>query len=236
MLATFSNLLKSFEDLFFPPLCACCQQPLVAAEEILCMDCLLKLPLTNFHLLKNNPVVEKFKGRIPVRAATSLLFFTQQSRTQQLIHQLKYQGKTKIGIYLGKIFGESLSRVKWLEEMDLMLPVPLHPKKEKIRGYNQSVLIAKGIERIMGLKVAPKGILIKNKHTESQTKKNGLERLNNVKDVFQLCQPEFIDGKNVLLIDDVLTTGATLESCGMEVWKGRPKSISIGTLAFATDI
>lgn len=179
-----------------------------------------------------------FRGRIPVNQATSFLFFTQESLTQQLIHQLKYQGQTAIGLFLGLIFGEELARSNWLQDIELVLPVPLHRKKQRLRGYNQSLLIAQGIGKNTCNQnqnhLLP--VLIKSKNTVSQTKKNSLERLNNVKDVFQIQQPELIRGRNILLIDDVLTTGATMESCALEVLKAKPRSISLATLAFATDI
>lgn len=232
----FKKAATALQDLIFPPLCACCQKALSEKEEILCSVCVLKLPKTNFHLINKNPVFEKFKGRITLRQASSFLFFTQESSVQSLIHQLKYHRKTQIGTYLGKIFAESLSQNNWLRDIDYIIPIPLHPKKKKRRGYNQSSFIAKGIALKSNIKIIEEDTVIKIKNTESQTKKSGLERLNNVTGVFRLARPKVVSEKSILLVDDVLTTGATLESCALEVLKGHPKSISIATLAYATDI
>lgn len=236
-LSSFRRIVSALQDLFFPPVCACCQAPLVAGEDILCLSCALQLPRTNFHQLSNNPVMEKFKGRIPVQKASSFLFFTKQGNTQKLIHQLKYKGRTEIGVFLGKLFAESLSANGWLKEINQIIPIPLHRRKERARGYNQSLYIAHGIAAQAKLPIVPKNTISKIRHTDSQTRKGSLERLKNVTDVFRLSRPELVRGKDILLIDDVITTGATLESCALEIIKtGRPRSLSIGTLAFASEL
>lgn len=233
-LANLLKILISLQDLFFPPVCACCQGPLLAGEDVICTPCVFNLPKTNFHLLHSNPVAEKFKGRIPVQFASSFLYFIKGGKVQSLIHQLKYKDKEKIGIYLGELFAEDLTFYHKLKNIDSILAVPLHPSKKKKRGYNQSQLFAKGINKKTGITLAEEDTVVKVINTTSQTQKDGIERLANVRDVFSLKKKENVFNKNILLVDDVLTTGATIESCALEVLKGEPKSISIVTIAFAS--
>lgn len=234
---SYRKIATALQDLLFPPVCTCCKKPLVAGEEVICLSCAVQLPETHFHLLDNNPVMEKFKGRLSLQKATSFLFFTKQGNTQKLIHQLKYNGRPGIGIFLGKLFASSLADNGWLHDIDQIIPIPIHRRKKRTRGYNQSRYIARGIAKQANLPILPPKALTKIRHTESQTRKGSLDRLKNVTNVFRLSQPELIQKKNILLIDDVITTGATLESCGLEILEnGHPKSISIATLAFASDL
>lgn len=234
-MALFNLIKDSLSDLLFPPACLCCGRPLVVEEKLLCLACVQSLPKTNFHQMQENPVLEKFKGRLSVNRATSFMYFTKKGKLQNLIHQLKYKGKPEIGVFLGALFAEDLARSEWLDSVDYILPVPIHRKKRRVRGYNQAAMIAKGISQYTDLPILPKQTLIRIKHTESQTQKHGLDRLNNVKGVFSLKQAPILKGEHVLIVDDVLTTGATLESCALEVLKGHPSAISLATLAIASD-
>jgi len=208
----------------------------MAGEQVLCLKCRAALPRTDFHKLPQNPVLAKFKGRLPVRQACSFLYFTKDGRTQRLLHQFKYHGRKDVGKFLSRLFAEDLRQRHWLQDIDMIVPLPIHAKKQKIRGYNQAEVITTELAQVSGLPVADNGSLVKISHTVSQTRKSHLERLRNVQDVFQLRDGHGFRGKHLLLVDDVLTTGATLEACALELLKAKPASISLATLAIASDI
>lgn len=223
-------------NLFFPKQCAGCREILMAGEQVLCLKCCAALPKTNFHLMNQNPVWTKFKGRLSVRKACSFLYFTKDGRTQQLLHQFKYHGRKDVGKFLSRLFAEDLQAYQWFQHIDLIVPLPIHAKKQRLRGYNQALVMALGLAQVSGLSVANKEALVKVNHTASQTRKSRLERLRNVQNVFRLRNEEGFKGKHLLLVDDVLTTGATLEACASELLKAEPASISLATLAVASDI
>lgn len=221
-----------FINLFYPRLCEACGNYLFKNEETICTRCLFHLPKTDFHLNKNNPVSILFWGRVNINYATSYYTFSKGSQFQKLIHKLKYHNKKEIGITLGKHFGESLKKSDFFKDIDVIIPVPLHPKKEKIRGYNQANLVAIGLSKSM-LKPIESNNLIRKIHTESQTKKNKLERWENVDNIFELVEPSSLINKHILLVDDVVTTGSTLESCANALLKAEGAKVSIATLAYA---
>lgn len=224
-----------FTDLFgllFPDLCAACGQPLVRGEKVICMGCHYNLPRTDFHLFEDNPVSRVFYGRVHLEAATSYLFFNKGGKVQHLIHQLKYKKNKEVGIYLGKLLGHDLTKAGLFQHIQIVVPVPLHPKKQRIRGYNQSEQIAIGLAEAMQISYS-KNNLIRNTFTETQTKKSRYSRWQNVSGKFSVIYPEKLEGKNVLLVDDVLTTGATLEACAQELKKIRGIKVSVATLAYA---
>lgn len=219
-------------ELFFPSLCVTCGNRLVSQEKFICIDCLLDLPVTNFHLEPENKVAQLFWGRVQIENATAWFHFRKGSKYQQLIHFLKYKGLKELGFECGKRLGQSLADSESFANIDAIVPVPLHPKKLRKRGYNQSEWIAKGISEAMKKPVYA-GNLYRKVHTSTQTKKSRLERWQNVEGIFAVKDAGAFTGKHLLLVDDVATTGATLESCAVEVLKMEHTKVSIATLAYA---
>ena len=236
-LKTFSmrSLLSPFEDflgLFYPHLCLACETHAPPHGQHLCTHCRATLPEARFHLQKENPFTERFWGRVNLQSGAALFLFTKESRVQHLLHQLKYKGKREIGVFLGQQFGASLKRSPYFAGVEVIVPVPLHPKKLRIRGYNQSECFAKGLSDSMGIPYLKDG-LRRVVHAESQTRKHREERLSNVQDAFMVSSPETLKGRQVLLVDDVLTTGATLETCANKLLKLEGTSVSMATIAIA---
>ena len=219
-------------SLFSPPACGACGTALVRGENTLCVNCLMKLPQTNFHKVRDNMIEKSFWGRINIERATSFFFFTKGSDFQHLLHALKYNGRSDIGEYLGKRFGNELITEPAFSHFDRIIPVPLHRDKLKIRGYNQSEMIAKGLSSVLKVPVDTK-TLERTSYTETQTKKSRIERWENVKSVFSATSTN-LNGQHVLIVDDVLTTGATIEGCAQAlIWKNPTVKISVATLAYA---
>ncbi len=174
-----------------------------------------------------------FWGRIAIAAGTSEFYFSKRSIVQNLIHELKYKGNRKAGIYLGNLMGNGLLKSNRFLDVDLLVPLPLFAKKEFKRGYNQAMVLCEGIAEVMNLSILNKNV-IRIVHTETQTKKGRTERWENVEKSFTVKDPAALAGKHILLIDDVITTGATMEACGAEILKANNTRLSIATLAFAT--
>jgi ComF family protein len=219
-------------SLLFPVLCNACGANLFNGEKEICIKCLYDLPYTDYHLYPNNLVAKQLWGRLPCHAAMAMLYFKKGTKVQNLIHSLKYKGKTEVGIKLGNLLGEKLKISAPFQEVDLIIPVPLHPKKEKLRGYNQSEYIAKGLSATLGAKISTVHLLRK-KVTDSQTKKSRYIRYENMQTVFSVNEHKQIENLHVLLIDDVITTGATLEACGNALLEAGIKKLSIAAIAFA---
>jgi ComF family protein len=198
--------------IIFPNYCSVCGTP-ITANSILCLRCNYEMPLTRFHSDYNNKTANVLAGRIKFERATSLLYYNKHSFFTRPIHQLKYNGRKHIGVELGRMLGSELLRAGWDEEIDCLVPVPLHKIKLKKRGYNQCSEIAKGMAEIMRKPVI-ENCLIRTKHSESQTRKGREERWENLRDSFCLEKPGRIEGKHVLLVDDIITTGATIEATG----------------------
>jgi len=224
--------IKDSLNLLFPPYCPVCGFPVNSPPYLLCMACESGLPKTGFEDLENNPVAELFWGRVDIQYATSLFQFEKGSDYQVLLHRLKYNGAKRLGHYLGKLLGHSLKHTP-LDTYTSLVPVPLHPRKERKRGYNQSTLIAQGVSDILHIPVES-DLLIRKSHTESQTNKGRLERFLNLEGVIALnetIRPG--PGARILLIDDVVTTGSTLEACTVVLTQFEDVKISIATLACA---
>lgn len=218
--------------LFYPHVCLSCGNALIGQENVLCTACEYHLPKTGFHLYKENPVTDIFWGRVELQAATSFLFYQKGGRVQKLIHQLKYKGKTEVGSFLGKLLGTELHTSLLFKSVELVVPVPLHPKKLKKRGYNQCIYISQGIGK--GLNIPVDSVTLKRvENTSTQTKKSREKRWENVKNAFGLSNPEAFENKHVLLVDDVLTTGSTMEACVRTLSKINGIKISIATIAYA---
>ncbi|MCF8331418.1 MAG: ComF family protein [Bacteroidales bacterium] len=224
-----------FVDLFnlvFPVNCEYCGGNLKKGEETLCSFCEYQLPETNYHLTPDNPVETIFWGRIPLYSAASFLHYQKGEMVQQLIHQLKYHGKGHIGIYLGQLFGQHLMQSQRFSTVQYIIPVPLHWKKIKKRGYNQSEKIAEGLAMNMDALKDCKS-LERKVHSATQTKKSRYERWENVKSIFTLNETAVskLENTHILLVDDVITTGATIEGCYLQLGKIPGIKISVASLA-----
>ncbi|MFT4667006.1 MAG: ComF family protein [Polaribacter sp.] len=226
------NITEGVLTLFFPKLCLACGSNPPPQEQDICIYCQYYLPKTEFHLDLENPFTERFWGRVKIEGGASLYYFMKNGRTQKLIHNLKYKGKRKIGIKLGELYGKDLRLAKGFENIDMILPVPLHPKKEHSRGYNQCDPFARGLSETMEIPWR-KGILIKTVNNTSQTKMTRMERLENVRTTFNVNNPDQLRGKHVLIVDDVMTTGATLEACAEKVLEIPHTKVSLATIAMA---
>ncbi len=210
-----------------------CGSDVIDLDNFLCLECINDLPHTNFALHANNPVEKIFWGRVAISNAMSEFYFSKASIIQNLIHEFKYKGNRKVGNYLGNLMGKSLLQSNRFHDIDAMIPLPLFKKKEKKRGYNQAEILCAGISEINHIPVL-KNNVTRTIHTETQTKKGRTQRWENVEKIFFVAQPKQLEGKHILLVDDVITTGATLESCAAEILKISNVRLSVATLAMAT--
>lgn len=225
-------MFHDFVNLFYPKVCQVCNSILVKGEDIICVSCLHELPVTNYHLNKENPVVKVFYGRIPIENATALLEFQKKGSVQKLIHQLKYRKQKEISSFLGRWLGEEITATGDYKDVDIVIPVPLHRKKLKIRGFNQVEGFGKEIAK--ALEVPYKDdVLLKKSFSTTQTLKERLSRWGNIQETFVLTNAGTISNKHVLLVDDIITTGATLEACAQTLQQVPKLRISIATMAIA---
>ncbi len=227
-----TNYFNDLLSLLYPELCQACSNSLFKHEHLICLSCLYKLPKTNFHLEHNNTIEKIFWGRVPVEKATSYLNFRKGGKVQNLMHNFKYKSKKNIGFYLGEHFARDLKKENWFDGIDLMIPIPLHYKKQQIRGYNQSEEIAKGLESITSIPVEIK-VVERRLPSQTQTKKSRFKRWENVSEIFKIKEPQKIENKHLLIIDDVITTGATIEACAQKLLQVNGVKISVATLAYA---
>ncbi len=225
-------LKEGFISLFYPHLCLACGKNSPVLSEIICTTCKYYLPQTNFHKEKENPFTERVWGRFPFHTGAAFYYFTKGGRVRNLIHNLKYNNKPEVGYNLGLRYGNLLKQAPLYRDVDLIVPVPLHPRKERQRGYNQSDTIARGLAESMELPFR-KNILVRIQETSTQTRKSRIERLENVGKAFHLRNGERLRGKNILLVDDVLTTGATLEACALKLLEIPGIRISMATIGMA---
>lgn len=214
-------------DLVFPNCCPGCGAPFITGEAFLCSNCELDLPL----FPASEQILDRFAGRIKLMDARSYLKFYNAGVAQKLLHEIKYKGDKALGEYLGSVFIKHLSAEKAFKNIDVVVPIPLHKSKLLSRGYNQSYFLAKGMAQELKIKVDDKTV-VRAKKSETQTRKSRAQRWQNVSGIFQVTNDSFKD-KNVLLVDDVITTGATLESCGEAILDAGAKSLSLAALAAA---
>lgn len=232
MMGTLRTYLASLLHSFYPRRCVVCGTPLVEGEQGLCTQCVLRMPRTGYHTQEGNPVEVSFWGRAQLERATSYFFYEKGSDFRHLLHRLKYGGRKDLGYLMGRVVATELRESDFLEDIDLLLPVPLHPRKQRERGYNQSACLAKGLSQVTGIPVNTTS-LIRRRHHESQTHKRRYDRWLNVDGIFALRHPERLAGKHLLLIDDVLTTGATITACCDALKEVEGVRISVFTLAVA---
>ncbi|MGG9971150.1 ComF family protein [Ferruginibacter sp. SUN002] len=218
--------------LFYPHICTGCGSDLINGDHLLCLKCINNLPHTNFAMHANNPIEKIFWGRLPLVAATSEFYFAKSSLIQQLIHLLKYDANKEIGIYLGELMGKSLQNTNRFRNIDALVPLPLFPDKERKRGYNQATVICEGMSNTMNIPVL-NNVVVRQKFTETQTKKHRTERWENVAESFVVQNENKLTGKHILLVDDVVTTGATFEACGNALLKIEGLQLSVASLAYA---
>jgi len=221
-----------FIALLFPELCHACGKSLVAHEDLICTDCLYNLPYTNFQHQPDNIVARQFWGKVKLNAAYSLFYFTKGGKVQQLIHHLKYNNVPLVGNKLGNIAGRQLIQSSHLNGFDAVIPVPLHKNRLRKRGYNQSACFAEGLAETLNTKVMINN-LIRTKATETQTHKSRFDRAVNMQDVFTVADISALTDKHVLLVDDVVTTGSTLEACAQVLLAVPGLKLSIATIAYA---
>lgn len=206
------GIILDFINLFFPSLCVCCQNRLVMGEQHICLSCINKLPKTDYHLQPDNKLEQFLAGRFPFVRIASFTYFVKDGTIQALIHELKYRKNAKIGHYIGQLCGTHIEKSPFIENIDIIIPIPLHPKRLKQRGYNQAQLLAEGISSIVSKPVSCDN-LIRKINNQSQTTQNKYQRWKNTDGIFDIINPSDFENKHVLLIDDVLTTGSTTESC-----------------------
>jgi ComF family protein len=227
-----STIFNAVTHLLYPHYCEGCGTDILVQENLLCNSCIGKLPATNFLDKPNNPIEKYFYGRLKIEKAGAAFYFNKGSLMQHVIFQMKYKGNTDAGFFLGTLLGNALKQSNRFNDIEAIVPLPLNKKKEAKRGYNQAALIAKGIEDVLNISVNCTDV-IRTVNTLSQTNKNRLNRWKNMQEVFAVINTKQLEGKHILLVDDVITTGATLESCGNEILTIPNTKISIATVACA---
>jgi ComF family protein len=227
-----TNLIHDFARLFFPHHCAGCGADTVNLESALCVRCLHALPVTNFHLYAGNPVEQQLTGRLSPVSAMAYCYFTRGAMMQELLHRIKYKGHTELGRLLGRMMGKALQESGRFEGIEALIPLPLHRAKERLRGYNQSVILCEGLAEVLALPVITNAV-IRLAATQTQTHKNRIERWQNMQGMFRLVQPQLVAGKRLLLVDDVITTGATMDACVRALMEAEGVRLSVAALAWA---
>ena len=225
-------MFKSIINLFFPKVCSGCNSFLLTNENVICTHCRHDIPLTNHHLIADNDAFKKFYGRIPVLHASALFYFHKKGIVQQLIHNLKYKGHEEIGTILGEWYAEDLKTIDSLHDIDQIIPVPLHRRKFKERGYNQVTAFGKALSSSLNVEYN-NSILVRNIYSKTQSKKNLLGRTEGIETIFDVSFTDSDHNKHFLLIDDVITTGSTLEACSRALLKIPGARISIVCMAMA---
>lgn len=221
-------------DLLYPRLCAACGQQHPPDGSALCIGCEIDLPRTDYHLFMENPVTRRFTGRFALETATAMFYFVKDTPVQDMLHRIKYLGRKEAAWALGRQYGREIKSSALYQTVDVVIPVPLHPHREHQRGYNQSAWWGRGLSEGLGVEHIERA-LARVRQTESQTNKSRQARLLNTQDAFVVRKPSRLKGCHILLVDDVMTTGATLEACALPLLEIPGVRISIATLAIAQD-
>ena len=219
--------------LFFPQCCLVCGKTLLEGEEYLCFHCLSNMPRTHLYLHKDNEMEKELWGKFPIERASAYLYYSKGGDMKKLLTDLKYRGNADLGCFLGRCMTREMLSSGFFQGVDGIIPVPLHPRKQKIRGYNQSIMLANGVSSVTNIPVW-NDLLVRTQYTQTQTRKGSYERWLNVKDMFECTSPERLRGKHVLLVDDVFTTGATLVACADAFRQIPDLRFSVLTLALAS--
>jgi ComF family protein len=225
------EMIRGISHLFFPRTCAGCGTELPEAGQCLCLRCIHNLPLTHFERHPENPIEKLFRGRVPIVAASAFCYFSKDSSLQNIMHEFKYQGKREIGECLGRKMGSSLHQSMRFNSIDAIVPLPLFASREKKRGYNQASILCEGIGHAFKLPVLNQAIM-RTTATKTQTHKNRINRWQNMQGKFQLAERDRLANKHLLLVDDIITTGATLDACANELLKAEGSRVSIVALAY----
>lgn len=219
--------------LFYPNLCRLCGAPLIAGETQICLRCLADLPHTHYHRQANNPVEQRFTGKIPYQYASAFLHYEKGGAVQHLIHSLKYHENREIGYWLGRLAAQELLKDNSpLCHTDLLVPVPLHPRKEKKRGYNQAAEIARGLHAIWHTPIGEKA-LSRTRFTDTQTRRSVYDRWENVQEIFTAADSRLLENKHILIVDDVITTGSTLAAAAAAALAIPGTTVSLFSIAVA---
>ena len=226
------KFLTYLTDLFYPPICLSCGRKLIDYENVICSYCKVQLPKTNFHYQKNNPVEILFWGRCEIYSAAAIYRYLKKGKVQNLIHNFKYKGYFEIGLYLGEKYGVQLMQADRFKNVDFIIPVPLHPKKLRKRGFNQSEIFGRGLAKTMSAKLDNDN-LYRKVHTATQTRKSRWERFKNVESIFGIRDAKKLKGKHLLIVDDVITTGSTIEACVVKLQEIDGVKISVAAIATA---
>jgi ComF family protein len=224
---------ESVLHFLFPHVCEGCGTDILEIDHLLCLKCLSSLPKTAFQTFANNPVEKIFWGRLPLQSATAHYYFTKGSLIQHLMHELKYRGNKDAGLYLGRQMGYGLNGSNRFRQIDALVPLPLFHSKERKRGYNQAAVLCEGLASTMNKPVWT-DVVTRTTYTDSQTKKSRVERWLNMDGRFELVNAGKIEGRHLLLVDDVVTTGATLEACGSVLLQAPNVQLSIATLCISS--
>ena len=224
------TILANFVSLIYPELCVICGEPLIENENFFCFACLLKLPRTYYHLIPENQAIERLSGKISLEKASSYFYYNKGGVAQKMITEIKYKGNQNFGEWIGAYIAKDMISSDFFQKIDYLVPVPLHRSKEKKRGYNQAEKIAEGIAQVTKIPIETRNIF-REKANASQTKKGVYDRWKNTSGLFNMKDPELFNKKHILLIDDVLTTGSTLEAVAQSLLKSQEVKISILTLA-----
>ena len=226
------EILMDFVSLFFPQHCLGCGMSLAKGEEVICTVCMLEMPQTEYHKVRGNPLEHRLSYRIPIKYAMALFKFSKSGRVQHMLHELKYKDHPEIGVALGRVYASKIADAQLRNEFDVIVPVPLHPTRIRKRGYNQSAKFAEGLAETLNVPAAC-DLMIRRTKTETQTRKSKLNRWENMMGVFGLATPGFVQGKKILLVDDVITTGSTLEACAQILLNEGCSELSIACIAEA---
>jgi ComF family protein len=226
-----STVYESIIYLFYPKICLYCNKPLNRYENIICLDCFTRLEFTNHATWKENPVAKLFYGKVPLTHAMALIKYEKHTLIQKLLHELKYHQHPEIGQWLGRMLGQEILKSPYLKDVEILIPIPLHPKKQKIRGYNQSEMICEGIKEAIPMLKIYTDVIVRKIFTETQTNKKTWERYQNVKEVFALEHEEKIKNKHILIVDDVITTGSTIEACAKLLLPKEGTKVSAASIA-----